>query len=95
MNDKIKTLISQLTLEEKASLCSGENNWNSKAIERLGIPKIYMTDGPHGLRKDIGDGFGNSVPATGFPTASALASSWNTDLIFRGDLLSKKRCFSI
>ncbi|WP_264566599.1 glycoside hydrolase family 3 C-terminal domain-containing protein [Flavobacterium sp. N3904] len=78
--EKAKKLVSQLTLEEKASLCSGETAWSTQAIPRLGIPSIFMTDGPHGLRKAVGFDFTNSVPATCFPTASALASSWNTAL---------------
>ncbi|TRW99765.1 glycosyl hydrolase [Flavobacterium gawalongense] len=69
-----------MTLEEKASLCSGETAWSTKAIAKLGIPSIFMTDGPHGLRKAEGFDFTNSVPATCFPTASALASSWNPAL---------------
>ncbi|MEZ4884139.1 MAG: glycoside hydrolase family 3 C-terminal domain-containing protein [Chitinophagales bacterium] len=77
----IQFLISQLTLEEKAALCSGLDNWRTKPIERLGIPSIMMTDGPHGLRREKGEGFGNSEKATCFPTAVALASTWNTDLI--------------
>lgn len=81
MKEKIQNILNQLTLEEKASLCSGENNWSSKAIERLGIPSLYMTDGPHGLRKEADDGFGNSMPATCFPTAACLASSWNAELL--------------
>ncbi len=77
----IQPIISQLTLEEKAALCSGLDNWRTKPIERLGIPSIMMTDGPHGLRREKGEGFGNSEKATCFPTAVALASTWNTDLI--------------
>jgi beta-glucosidase len=78
--EKAKKLVSQMTLEEKASLCSGETAWSTQAIPRLGIPSIFMTDGPHGLRKAVGFDFTNSVPATCFPTASALASSWNPAL---------------
>jgi beta-glucosidase len=81
----INNLISQMTLEEKASLCSGKNFWHLKGIERLGIPSIMVTDGPHGLRKQTGDsdqiGLSDSVPATCFPTASALAATWNRDLV--------------
>ena len=80
-----KTLISQMTLEEKASLCSGLNFWYLKGIERLGIPSIMVTDGPHGLRKEEGavdhNGLNESIPATCFPTASALAATWDRDLI--------------
>ena len=47
----IKALISQLTLEEKAGLCSGADFWHTKAVERLGIPASMVSDGPHGLRK--------------------------------------------
>ncbi|CAN1547389.1 beta-D-glucoside glucohydrolase [Flavobacteriaceae bacterium] len=78
--EKAKKLVSQMTLEEKASLCSGETAWSTQAVPRLGIPSIFMTDGPHGLRKAVGFDFTNSVPATCFPTASALASSWNPAL---------------
>jgi len=77
----IKNLISQMSLEEKASLCSGLGFWHTKPIERLGIPSIMMTDGPHGLRKQEKEGFGKSVPATCFPTAVTLASSWDRKLI--------------
>ena len=77
----IENLISQMSLEEKASLCSGLGFWHTKPIERLGIPSIMMTDGPHGLRKQEKEGFGKSVPATCFPTAVTLASSWDRKLI--------------
>ena len=84
--EKYQYLIDQMTLEEKASLCSGSNFWYTKEIERLGIPSIMLTDGPHGLRKQSGDsdqlGLNESVPATCFPTASALAATWNRDLIY-------------
>ena len=49
--DRIKELISKMTLEEKASLCSGADNWHTKEIKRLNIPSVMMVDGPHGLRK--------------------------------------------
>lgn len=85
MKDIIK-LISQMSLEEKASLCSGLDFWHLKGIERLGIPAIMVTDGPHGLRKQAGSsdhvGLNDSVPATCFPTASALAASWNRELVY-------------
>lgn len=77
---KAKELVSKMTLEEKASLCSGETAWSTQAIKRLGIPSIFMTDGPHGLRKAEGFDFTNSVPSTCFPTASSLASSWDPKL---------------
>lgn len=84
---EIRNLISQMTLEEKAGLCSGLDFWNTKGIERLGIPSVMVTDGPHGLRKQQGSadhlGLNDSVPATCFPSAAGLASSWDRDLIFR------------
>ncbi len=78
---KAKALVAKMTLEEKALLTSGDGWWNTHAIDRLEIPSICMTDGPHGLRKVEGGALSTSVPATCFPTASALASSWDTDLI--------------
>lgn len=81
MTRNIKKIILKMTLEEKASLCSGKDWWNTKAIERLEIPSIMMTDGPHGLRKQSGEKFFESVPSTCFPSAVNLASSWNRELI--------------
>jgi beta-glucosidase len=85
MERDIKKLISQMTLEEKASLCSGLDNWHTKPIERLGIPSIMMSDGPHGLRKEITNPeeslLANSAPATCFPTAATTACSWDRKLI--------------
>lgn len=81
----IKRLIDSMTLEEKASLLSGANFWNTKSIERLNIPSILLTDGPHGLRRQTGKadhlGLSQSVPATCFPTAAALANSWDVELV--------------
>ncbi|WP_223587143.1 glycoside hydrolase family 3 C-terminal domain-containing protein [Microbacterium sp. OVT16B] len=78
---------SDLTLEEKASLTSGADFWTTKAIDRAGIPSIMMTDGPHGLRKQAGGtdhlGLASSVPATCFPPAVGIGSSWDPELIER------------
>ncbi|MED0960898.1 glycoside hydrolase family 3 C-terminal domain-containing protein [Bacillus paramycoides] len=85
MKRDIKKIISQMTLEEKASLCSGLDFWNTKGIERLDIPSIMVTDGPHGLRKQAEGadhlGIYNSIPSTCFPSAVGLASTWNKELI--------------
>ncbi|MEH7336554.1 glycoside hydrolase family 3 C-terminal domain-containing protein [Neobacillus drentensis] len=85
MKRNIKHLIEKMTLEEKASLCSGLNFWELKGIARLGIPSIFVTDGPHGLRKQQQSadhlGLNDSVPATCFPSAVGLASTWNRSLI--------------
>lgn len=85
----INKLLKELSLEEKASLLSGLHFWTTKPIEEKGIPAVTMTDGPHGLRKEFGieEGKGGvnimkgSEPATCFPTAVTLASTWDTDLI--------------
>ncbi|NKI22426.1 glycosyl hydrolase [Paenibacillus dendritiformis] len=83
MSKQVKDIIKQMTLEEKASLCSGLNMWQTKAVERLGIPSIVMTDGPHGLRKQANpaDMSSKTVPATCFPSGAGLASSWDRELI--------------
>ena len=87
MKENVDRILRELTLEEKAGLCSGSDFWHLKSVERLGLEKIMVTDGPHGLRKQDGDsdhvGLQNSVPATCFPTASATASSWDTELMNR------------
>lgn len=90
-----ENLVTQLTLEEKAGLCSGGTMWTTKAIERLGIPAITLTDGPHGVRmanRDSGlNGLNASLPATCFPTAPALAATWNTALIHEvGEALGRE-----
>lgn len=94
--DRIETLIAQMTLEEKASLCSGLDYWHFQGIDRLGIPTITVTDGPHGVRKQIGRSdtgdVTTSVPATCFPTASALAATWNRDLIYRVGAAIAEEC---
>jgi beta-glucosidase len=81
----IKKIISEMTLEEKAGLCSGLDVWHTKGVDRLEIPSIMMADGPHGLRKKIESGADlgatKSVPAICFPTASALACSWDRKLM--------------
>ena len=81
----IKALISQMTLEEKAGLCSGDDFWHTKAVERLGIPRTMVSDGPHGLRKqdDAADhlGINDSIKAVCYPTACATAASFDPDMI--------------
>ena len=81
----IQKLISQMTLEEKAGLCSGDDFWHTKAVERLGIPRTMVSDGPHGLRKqdEAADhlGINDSIKAVCFPTASATAASFDPDML--------------
>ena len=84
---KVSSLLAELTLEEKASLCLGSDFWHTAPVERLGIPAIMVSDGPHGLRKQPEEadhvGISGSVPATCFPTACALGSSWDPQLVQR------------
>jgi beta-glucosidase len=79
----IQSLIEQMTLEEKAALCTGAGPWTSVPVERLGIPEMIVSDGPHGVRRvpDVNAIAVKSLPATCFPTASCLASTWDVDLI--------------
>lgn len=79
----IQTILDQMTLEEKAALCTGASMWTTVPVERLGVPAIKMTDGPHGVRcvPDVHAVGARSLPATCFPTASCLASTWETALL--------------
>ena len=81
----IKALVAQMTLEEKAGLCSGDDFWHTKAVERLGVPRTMVSDGPHGLRKqdEAADhlGINDSIKAVCYPTACATAASFDPDMI--------------
>ena len=83
--DKIREIISKMTLEEKASMCSGADFWHTKAVERLGIPASMVSDGPHGLRKQDqeGDhlGVNDSIKAVCFPAGCGTAASFNRELL--------------
>ncbi|KRF04154.1 glycosyl hydrolase family 3 [Paenibacillus sp. Soil766] len=96
MKRDLKGIIAEMTLEEKAGLCSGLDFWNTKGIERLGIPSIMMTDGPHGLRKQRASadhlGLFDSVPATCFPSAAGLATSWDRDLLRKVGVALGEEC---
>lgn len=78
----IEQTLAQMTVEEKAALVSGTDFMYTNPIPRLGIPSLCMSDGPHGLRKQIGsgdNGVSQSEPATSFPTAATTASSWDPE----------------
>lgn len=83
--NEIKALISQMTQEEKAGMCSGADFWHLKGVERLGIPFVMVTDGPHGLRKQSGQadhlGINDSIKAVCFPAGCATASSFDRKLV--------------
>lgn len=85
MERNIRQIIQEMTLEEKAGMCSGEDFWHTKAVERLGIPAVMVADGPHGLRKqDEGAdhlGINDSIVAVCFPAACATASSFDVELM--------------
>ena len=86
MSESTYPSVKDLTLEEKASLTSGGDAWHLQGVESKGIPGYMITDGPHGLRKSLASSAGEtdldaSVPATCFPPAAGLSSSWNPELI--------------
>lgn len=91
----VEQLLKEMTLEEKASLCSGEDFWHTKAVERLGIPQVMVCDGPNGLRKQEqgGDhmGINDSIKAVCFPTSSAVAASFDKDMAYHlGEVLGNE-----
>ena len=95
MERDLRKLIASMTLEEKAGMCSGADFWNTKSIERLEIPSVMMSDGPHGMRKQEGEadhlGLNESIEAVCFPAACATASSFDVDLIQRmGEILGEE-----
>lgn len=81
---KHEEMIKKMTLEEKAAFLSGKGEWQTWDFERLGIPSMYCSDGPHGIRKQAGAGdhlgLNPSLPATCFPTAATMANSWDPAL---------------
>lgn len=87
--EEISSIVKTMSLEDKIALCSGENFWETKKFEKYGIPAMFMSDGPHGLRKqDAGVGtdmlgLNDSVPATCFPAEVTTAGSWDVDLLER------------
>ena len=93
MNEKIKDLLSKLTLEEKAGLCSGKDFWRTKPVERLGIPSVMVSDGPSGLRTQVENGFNenDSRTAVSFPSGCATASSFDRSLLQHlGEILGEE-----
>ncbi len=85
--DKIRELVAQMTLEEKAAMCSGADFWHTEAVERLGIPASMVSDGPHGLRKQDEQadhlGVNESIKAVCFPAGCGTAASFNRELLVK------------
>lgn len=79
MTDRIRGLLGKLTLEEKVSLCADADFWHTRAIPRLGIPALKMTDGPHGGRTVAESGA--TIPGNCYPTGSALAATCDPALV--------------
>lgn len=81
---KNKDIIKKMTLEEKASFMSGKDFWTTMNMEKYGIPSMFLSDGPHGLRKQAAAadqlGLNASIPATCYPTSATVANSWNVEL---------------
>ncbi len=97
MNQDIKSLIAQMTLEEKAALCTGASSWTTTPVERLGIPELTCSDGPHGVRRqaNVHEMGAKSLPATCFPTASCVAASWDRDLVSQMGVALAEECIAL
>jgi beta-glucosidase len=93
----IETLIAQMTLEEKAALVTGATSWTSTSVERLGIPAMVVSDGPHGVRHTVTSDELNSesLPATCFPTASCMAASWDPELLAEVGQALAEECIAL
>ena len=96
LSKRSSEIVAEMSLKEKAAFCLGKNFWYLKSLDRLKLPSIMVTDGPHGLRKQDSQadhvGLNASVPATCFPTASALACSWNVELMHEIGVALGKEC---
>jgi len=94
---KINDLIKKMTLEEKAALCTGASPWTTTPVERLDLPELTVSDGPHGVRRvaDINNLIAASLPATCFPTASCMASTWDVDLIYAMGQALAEECIAL
>ncbi len=89
----IQSIIEGMTLEEKAALCTGASAWTTTPVEHVGVPEMTVSDGPHGLRRvaDMHALVSEALPATCFPTASCMASTWDKDLLYKvGEALGEE-----
>ena len=89
-------ILQKMTMDEKIRLCSGKDFWHLEGFDQYDFPSIMVTDGPHGLRKQVGDsnhlGMSDSVKATAFPTASLSACSWDRELLFEMGVALGEEC---
>jgi beta-glucosidase len=94
---EISSLIAQMTLDEKAALCTGASAWTTTPVDRLGIPEMIVSDGPHGVRRvpNVHELGAKSLPATCFPTASCLAATWDVDLIHKMGQALAEECIAL
>jgi len=97
MSQDIQSIVSKMTLEEKAALCTGASAWTTTPIERLGVPEMIVSDGPHGVRRvpDVTSMANKSLPATCFPTASCTASTWDVALIRKMGEAIAEECIAL
>ncbi len=93
----VEEMIKKMTIEEKAALCTGASAWTTTSIERLGLPEMIVSDGPHGVRHVTDENSLNakSIPATCFPTASCTASTWNVDLLHEMGQALAEECIAL
>ena len=81
---KHQDILDQLTLEQKVALLSGRDVWSTYPFPQAGVPSMFLSDGPHGVRKQLGEGdhlgLNASQPSTCFPTAAGIANSWDSEL---------------
>jgi beta-glucosidase len=95
----LQGLLAELTLEEKVRMLEGVSSWRTFGVERLGIPALFLTDGPHGVRKsrDADGAFGvaDNVPSTAFPTSATLANSWDPENARRAGAAIGRECVDL
>ena len=92
----VNEILEKLTLEEKVCLLSGHKSWHTNKVSRVGLPSIFLTDGPHGLRKkkenDKVVGLGQTELSTCFPAACTTGSSWNKELLYNMGVAMGEEC---
>ena len=81
IKQRVEELLKKMTIDEKVAMLAGRDIWNTVAVERLGIPSITMTDGPHGVRSTAPEAGRKMGTVTAFPTGIAMGASWNPELV--------------